>query len=79
MMAGKPSKWSSDVTINSMEKDDEWNLMSMDREETRRHFLHNEVQTPEDKEYEDIKRNEGRLREFHEEPNRAARTWRRVR
>ena len=78
-MAGKPSKWSSDVTINSMEEDDEWNLMSMDRAETRRHFEHNEVQTPEDKEYEDIKRNEGRLRGFHEDPNPRGKTWRKVR
>lgn len=78
-MAGKPSKWSTDVTINSIEEDDEWNLMSMDRAETRRHFLHNEVQTPEDKEYEDIKSNESRLRGFHEDPNPRGKTWRKVR
>lgn len=29
-MAGKPSKWSTDVTINSMEEDDEWNLIRME-------------------------------------------------
>ena len=79
MMAGKPSKWSTDVTINSMEEDDEWNLMSMDRAETRRHFLHNEIQSKEDKEYEDIKRNESRLRGFHEDPNPRGKTWRKVR
>ena len=78
-MAGKPSKWSSEVTINSMEEDDEWNKMALDRETTRQHFEHNEIMSPEDKEYEDIKRNESRLRGFHEDPNRAAKTWRRVR
>ena len=37
-MAGKPSKWSTDVAINSMEEDDEWNKMSMDRAEARAPF-----------------------------------------
>ena len=78
-MAGKPSKWSTDVTITSMDEDDEWNLMSMDRAETRRHFEHNEIQSPEDKEYEDIKSNESRLRGFHEDPNPRGKTFRRVR
>jgi hypothetical protein len=78
-MAGKPSKWSTDVTITSMEEDDEWNLMSMDRAETRRHFEHNEIQSPEDKEYEDIKSNESRLRGFHEDPNPRGKTFRRIR
>jgi hypothetical protein len=78
-MAGKPSKWSTDVTINSMEEDDEWNLMSMDRAETRRHFEHNEIQSPEDKEYESVIENQKRLRGFHEEPNTKGKTWRRVR
>jgi hypothetical protein len=78
-MAGKPSKWSTDVTINSIEEDDEWNLMSMDRSETRRHFEHNEIQSPEDKEYESVIENQKRLRGFHEEPNTKGKTWRRVR
>jgi hypothetical protein len=78
-MAGKPSKWSTDVTITSMDEDDEWNLMSMDRAETRRHFEHNEIQSPEDKEYEDIKSNESRLRGFHEDPNPRGKTFRRIR
>ena len=78
-MAGKPSKWSTDVTINSIEEDDEWNLMSMDRAETRRHFEHNEIQSPEDKEYESVIENQKRLRGFHEEPNTKGKTWRRVR
>ena len=78
-MAGKPSKWSTDVTINSIEADEDWNYMSMDREETRRHFLHNEVQSPEDKEYEDVIENQKRLREFHEAPNERGKTFRKVR
>ena len=78
-MAGKPSKWSTDVTMNHVPLDESFNKMAMDREQTRQHFEHNEIMSPEDEEYEAIKRNEGRLREFHEEPNRAARTWRRVR
>ena len=78
-MPGKPSKWSTDVTINSQELDDEWNKMAMDRETTRQHFEHNEIMSPEDKEYEDIKRNEGRLRGFHEDPNPRGKTFRRVR
>ena len=78
-MAGKPSKWSTGVTINSIEEDDEWNLMSMDREETRRHFLHNEIQSPEDKEYEDVIANQKRLRDFQEEPNPRGKTFRKVR
>ena len=78
-MAGKPSKWSSQVTINSIEEDDEWNAMSMDRAETRRHFEHNEIQSPEDKEYEDVIANQKRLRDFHEEPNPRGKTFRKVR
>lgn len=78
-MAGKPSKWSTDVTINSQELDDEWNKMAMDRETTRQHFEHNEIMSKEDKEYEDIKRNESRLRGFHEDPNPRGKTFRRVR
>lgn len=78
-MGGKLSKWSTEVTINSMEEDDEWNMMSMDRAETRRHFEHNEIQSPEDKEYESVIENQKRLRGFHEEPNTKGKTWRRVR
>ena len=78
-MAGKPSKYSNPVELNSQELDDEWNAMSMDREETRRHFLYNEIQSPEDKEYEAIKSNESRLRGFQEDPNRNGKTFRRVR
>jgi len=78
-MAGKPSKWSTDVTINSQELDDEWNKMAMDRETTRQHFENNEIMSKEDKEYEDIKRNESRLRGFHEDPNPRGKTFRRVR
>ena len=78
-MAGKPSKWSTEVTINSIEEDDEWNLMSMDRAETRRHFEHNEIQSPEDKEYEDVIANQKRLRDFQEDPNPRGKTFRKVR
>ena len=78
-MAGKPSKWSTDVTINSMDEDLEWNKMAMDRETTRQHFENNEIMSREDEAYEAIKRNERSLRGFHEEPNRGAKTWRRVR
>jgi len=78
-MAGKPSKWSTDVTINSMEEDDEWNKMAMDRETTRQHFEHNEIMSKEDKAYEAVVENQKRLRGFHEEPNTKGKTWRRVR
>ena len=78
-MAGKPSKWSTDVTINSMEEDTEWNRMAMDREQTRLHFENNEIMSKEDKAYEAVIENEKRLRSFQEEPNRTAKTWRRVR
>lgn len=78
-MAGKPSKWSTEVTINSMEEDDEWNKMAMDREQTRLHFEHNEIMSKEDHEYETVLANQKRLREFHEEPNPRGKTFRRVR
>ena len=78
-MAGKPSKWSTDVTINSMEEDDEWNKMAMDRETTRQHFEHNEIMSKEGKAYEAVVENQKRLRGFHEEPNTKGKTWRRVR
>ena len=82
-MAGKPSKWSADVTITSMEED-EWmgpedSMMSFDRAETRRHFEMNEIMSKEDKEYEAIKRNESRLRDFHERGNERGKTFRKVR
>jgi len=78
-MAGKPSKWSTQVTINSMEEDTEWNRMAMDRETTRLHFEHNEIMSKEDEEYESVIENQKRLRGFHEEPNTKGKTWRRVR
>jgi hypothetical protein len=78
-MAGKPSKWSSEVTQVSMEEDDELNKMAMDRETTRQHFEMNEIMSKEDKAYEAVVENEKRLRSFQDEPNRSAKTWRRVR
>jgi hypothetical protein len=78
-MAGKPSKWSTDVTINSMEEDDEWNKMSMDRAETRKHFEHNEIECKEGKRYQDVIDNQKKLREFDEAPNPRGKTFRRVR
>lgn len=78
-MAGKPSKWSTDVTINSMEEDTEWNRMAMDRETTRQHFEYNEIMSKEDEDYESVIENQKRLRGFHEEPNTKGKTWRRVR
>jgi hypothetical protein len=78
-MAGKPSKWSTHVTINSMEEDDEWNKMAMDRETTRQHFEHNEIMSEEDKKYEAVIENQKRLREFSEDPNPRGKTFRRVR
>lgn len=78
-MAGKPSKWSTDVTINSQELDDEWNKMAMDRETTRQHFEANEIMSEEDKKYEAVIENQKRLREFGEDPNPRGKTFRRVR
>ena len=78
-MAGKPSKWSTDVTINSQELDDEWNKMAMDRETTRQHFEYNEIMSEEDKKYEAVIENQKRLREFGEDPNPRGKTFRRVR
>ncbi len=78
-MAGKPSKWSTDVTMNHVPLDESFNKMAMDRETTRMHFEHNEILSPEDEEYETVKRNESRLRSFHEEPNPKGKTFRRVR
>ena len=78
-MAGKPSKWSTEVTINSMEADEDWNYMSMDREETRRHFENNEILKKEGLEYEALVENQKRLRDFHEAPNERGKTFRKVR
>ena len=78
-MAGKPSKWSSEVTINSMQEDDEWNLMSMDRAETRRHFEDNEILKKEGLEYEALVENQRRLRDFQDAPNERGKTFRKVR
>ena len=78
-MAGKPSKWSTDVTMNHVPLDESFNKMAMDREQTRLHFEHNEIMSPEDEEYEAIKRNESRLRSFHEDPNPRGKTFRRIR
>ena len=82
-MAGKPSKYSNPVELNSQELD-EWmgpedSMMSFDREETRRHFLYNEIQSPEDKEYEQVIENRKRLREFSEEGVQRGKTFRKVR
>ena len=78
-MAGKPSKWSTDVTMKRMEEDDEWNKMAMDRETTRQHFEMNEVLSKEGKEYEQIIENQNRLREFSEAGNERGKTFRKVR
>jgi hypothetical protein len=78
-MAGKPSKWSTDVKITSMEEDDEWNKMSMDRAETRKHFEHNEIECKEGKRYQAIVDNQNKLRDFDEDPNPRGKTFRRVR
>ena len=75
----KPSKWSSDIKITSMEEDDSFNRMSMDRETTRQHFEHNEIECKEGKKYQAIVDNENKLRGMGEEPNRSGRTYRRVR
>ena len=75
-MAGKPSKWSADITQVSMEDDDEWNKMAMDRWQTRQHFEHNEIESPEGKKYQAIIDNQNRLREFAEDPNPRGKTFR---
>lgn len=75
----KPSKYSADIKITSMEEDDEWNAMSMDRETTRQHFEANEILTPEGKRYQDVIDNQKKLREFDEAPNPRGKTFRRVR
>lgn len=78
-MPGKPSKYSNPVELNSQELDDEWNVMSFDREETRRHFEANEIMSKKDKEYQDVIDNRNRLRDFAEDPNPRGRTFRKVR
>jgi hypothetical protein len=82
-MAGKPSKWSSEVTQVSM-PEDEWmgpedSMMSFDRYETRKHFEANEIMSKEDQEYQDVIDNRNRLRDFAEDPNPRGRTFRKVR
>lgn len=78
-MAGKLSKWSSEVTQVSMEEDTSWNHMAMDRYETRKHFEANEIMSKEGEEYEAIIENQKRLREFNEEGNARGKTFRKVR
>ena len=75
----KPSKYSADIKITSMEEDDEWNAMSMDRETTRQHFEANEILTAEGKRYQDVIDNQNKLRDFNEAPNPRGKTFRRVR
>ena len=75
----KPTKYSAEIKITSMEEDDEWNKMSMDRAETRRHFEHNEIECKEGKKYQAIVDNQNKLREFDEAPNPRGKTFRRVR
>jgi hypothetical protein len=75
----KPSKYSADIKITSMEEDDEWNLMSMDRAETRRHFEHNEILKKEGREHEALVENQKRLREFNEAGSERGKTFRKVR
>ena len=82
-MAGKPSKWSSEVTQVSMEEEvwlgPEDSKMALDREETRRHFEQNEILKKEGLEYEALVENQKRLRDFHEDPNPRGKTFRKVR
>ncbi|MCH1602089.1 MAG: hypothetical protein L7S57_04515 [Luminiphilus sp.] len=78
-MAGKLSKWSSEVTQVSMEEDTSLNRMAMDRYETRKHFESNEIMSKEDEEYEAIIENQKRLREFNEEGNARGKTFRKIR
>ena len=73
------SKHSSPIEKQSMELEDDWNKMSMDRAETRKHFEHNEIECKEGNKYQAIVDNENKLREFDEDPNRRGRTFRRVR
>lgn len=75
----KPSKWSSQVTQVSMELEDDWNKMSMDRETTRQHFEANEILSPEGKKHQDIIDNQNKLREFADDPNPRGKTFRKVR
>ena len=75
----KPSKYSADIKVTSMEEDDSWNHMSMDRATTRQHFEHNEIECKEGKKHQAIVDNENKLREMDDEPNRNGRTYRRVR
>ena len=73
------SKHSSPIEKQSMEEDETWNAMSLDRWQTRQHFEYNEIESPEGKKYQEIVDNQNKLREFSESPNRRGRTFRKVR
>ena len=73
------SKHSSPIEKQSMELEDDWNKMSMDRETTRQHFEANEILTPEGKRYQDVIDNQNKLREFADDPNPRGKTFRKVR
>ena len=73
------SKHSSPIEKQSMELEDDWNAMSLDRETTRQHFLHNEIESPEGKRYQAIIDNQNKLREFADDPNPRGKTFRKVR
>jgi hypothetical protein len=75
----KPSKYSADIKITSMEEDEEWNRMSLDRETTRQHFEANEILSREGKRYQNVIDNQKKLRDFSDEPNPRGKTFRKVR
>jgi len=75
----KPSKWSNDIKQQSMEVEEDWNRMSLDRETTRQHFEANEILSKEGKRYQDVIDNQNKLREFGETPNQRGKTFRKVR
>ena len=75
----KPSKHSKDINMQSMDVDDSWDHMALDRATTRQHYEANEILTPEGKKHQAIVDNRDRLREMDDEPNRSGRTYRRVR
>ena len=75
----KPTKYSADIKITSMEEDETLNAMSMDRATTRQHFEMNEIECREGKRYQDVIDNQNKLRDFDEDPNPGGKTFRRVR
>ena len=75
----KPSKWSNDIKQQSMEVEEDWNRMSLDRETTRQHFEANEILSKEGKRYQDVIDNQNKLRDFADEPNPRGKTFRKVR